>query len=107
MTDPAGRIPRAGVTVPVPATAAEFAAHFQQSELGDANRQDIKDYRATFVGQAARATEYMASARSERAKRARQGSPYTISIPQQAAAVMVRSVQMLKGNPAEVIIMTL
>lgn len=104
MTDPAGRIPRA-VSHVSPQTASDFATYFERSALGERNREDIKTYRAEFVGQTERATNYMLSARAERAKRARPASPYTVSIPQQTAAVMVRSIQMLRGNPAEVIVM--
>lgn len=100
-----GRIPRAGVSPPAPGTALEFAEYFKRSEFGRANREDMDAYRAEFTDKPDRAHAYKQSARSERAKRARQASPYTISIPMQVRAVMTRRVQIIKGNMAEQIIL--
>jgi ATP-binding cassette subfamily G (WHITE) protein 2 (SNQ2) len=41
---------------------------------------------------------YKRSARAERAKRTRKGSPYTISVPMQVRAVMDRRVKILRGD---------
>ena len=41
---------------------------------------------------------YKRSARAERAKNTRKGSPYTITIPMQVRAVMTRRVQILRGD---------
>lgn len=106
VTDPNGRILRAGITTPVITTATEFAAHFDSHQLGEQNRADIAAYRNEFVGKPHRQSAYMESARAERSKRARQASPYTISIPMQAAAVVVRRVQVLRGNIAATVILS-
>ncbi|KDQ56528.1 hypothetical protein JAAARDRAFT_47935 [Jaapia argillacea MUCL 33604] len=98
VTDPNGRIPRSNVDHPVPRTSAEFAAYFKNSLAGRLNREDIESYRAEFVGKPEVATAYMESARAERAKGMKKKSPYTISLAMQTRAVMVRRVQILKGN---------
>ncbi|KAG5651019.1 hypothetical protein H0H81_010207 [Sphagnurus paluster] len=98
VTDPQGRKNRAGVTS-LPRTADEFADYFKKSPLGVANREDIASYKAQFVAQPEKASEYMKSAQAEHAKGVRETSPYLISIPMQARAVMLRRVQILRGNP--------
>lgn len=90
----------------IPATATDFAAHFDAHQLGAQNRTDIASYRQEFVGKPARQSAYMESARAERGKRARRASPYTISIPMQVAAVVVRRVQVLKSNLTATVIVT-
>lgn len=97
VTDPNGRIPRAGV-LSLPRTAAEFADHFKKSSLGHANMNDMNSYRAEFVGNTKRISVYKESAMAERAKHTNKGSAYTISIPMQVRAVMLRRVQILRGN---------
>lgn len=97
VTNPQGRIERPNV-VSIPRTADEFAAHFQKSQFGEANRDDINLYRTEFVGQPNRASIYKESARAEHSQHTRKKSPYMISIPMQARAVMVRRVQIIWGN---------
>ncbi|KAF7428110.1 hypothetical protein PC9H_007329 [Pleurotus ostreatus] len=97
VTDAKGRIPRAGVTNQ-PRTPEEFAEYFRKSELGAINVEDMNSYDREYVGSSQRAEAYKESARLERAKTARKTSPYTISIPMQVRAVMVRRVQILMGN---------
>lgn len=99
VTDPLGRIERPGHGLgQLPRTGPEFAAHFAQSALGDANRADMESYKHEFVGQPQRASEYLQSVQAEHAKNTRRGSPYTISIPMQIRAVMTRRVQVIWGN---------
>ena len=50
------------------------------------------------VGHPERALAYKQSALAEHATTQRKGSPYTISIPMQAGAVMIRRLQILRGN---------
>ncbi len=45
-----------------------------------------------------RTSQYVQSARAERAKHTRPGSPYTISVPMQVRAVILRRVQIMKGD---------
>ncbi|GLB42209.1 putative ABC transporter superfamily, ABCG family. PDR (TC 3.A.1.205) subfamily protein [Lyophyllum shimeji] len=97
VTDPKGRIERQGVKTP-PRTADEFAEYFKNSPLGAANREAMDSYTAQFVGKPKRASAYIESAQAEHARHVRPASPYMISIPMQARAVMLRRVQILRGN---------
>lgn len=97
VTDPNGRIPRAGVSS-LPRNATEFEAYFKQSAAGHANREEMDAYSAEFVGVPDRAKAYAEHVRAERPKHSDKGSPYTVSIPMQVRAVMLRRVQILKGN---------
>jgi len=97
VTDPLGRIERPYVTS-IPRTASEFVAHFQKSVIGQANRDDMEAYRSEFVGKPMRASLYLESVRAEHSKHTRLQSAYTISIPMQIRAVVVRRVQILYGN---------
>ncbi|RDB26892.1 Brefeldin A resistance protein [Hypsizygus marmoreus] len=97
VTDPNGRFPRSDVKN-IPRTAEEFAEYFKKSPLGAANREDMESYLSQFVGKPKRASAFIDSARAERAKHTHKTSPYTISIPMQARAVMLRRVQILRGN---------
>ena len=58
----------------------------------------MDDYSKEFVGHPERALAYKQSATEEHATTQRRGSPYTISIPMQARAVMLRRLQILRGN---------
>jgi ATP-binding cassette, subfamily G (WHITE), member 2, SNQ2 len=99
VTDPNGRNVRSGIDPrSIPHTAAEFAAAFEASELGKLNVEDMSRYESECVGNDQRASAFKASAREEHAKHTRPKSPYTISIPMQARAVMMRRVQILKGT---------
>lgn len=91
VTDSFGRIERPNVPS-IPRTATDFAAHFQKSNLGQANRDDMDSYRAEFVGQPTRASVYIESVRAEHSEHTRKSSAYMISIPMQVRAVMVRFV---------------
>ncbi|KAG6865226.1 hypothetical protein C0991_004284 [Blastosporella zonata] len=97
VTDPNGRVVRPGV-MSLPRTAEEFAEHFRRSPLGEVNRNEMDDYSSRFVGKPNYASAYKESAHAEHAKHTRLASPYMISIPMQARAVMLRRVQILRGN---------
>lgn len=97
VTDPAARIPSAGVTSQ-PRTADEFASYFKASIAGRENTAEVDQYIAEHVGKADRADAYAHSARAEFARRSGMHNPYMLTIPQQVAAVMKRKVQILRGN---------
>lgn len=97
VTNPNARILRAGFMT-MPRTAGEFAEYFKNSKLGHANRADMESYEREFINNPNRALAYMESAREEHVRGFKEGSPYIISIPMQARTVMLRRVQMLKGN---------
>ncbi|KIY47285.1 pleiotropic drug resistance ABC transporter [Fistulina hepatica ATCC 64428] len=113
VTDPNGRIPRAvesgtaflsetdgsdGVTHPVPRTAQEFADYFSASEICRRSREDVRAHMAEAGSQGKGVNAYRHSARIEHARHTRVTSPYLLSVPMQARAVMVRRVQILRGN---------
>ncbi|KAF5387203.1 hypothetical protein D9757_006886 [Collybiopsis confluens] len=99
VTDPLGRIPRE-VVPNRPRSAEEFAQRFKESTLGTANREDIETYKRSSVqgGDSEKAKSYRTSALMEKSKHTRPKSPYLISLPMQARAVMQRRVQILIGN---------
>lgn len=82
----------------MPRTAEELAAHFKASQLGYLNRQAIDDYRALHVGKPDRQAAYRLSAVMEHAHHAPKNNSYTISVPMQVRAVMVRRMQIIKGD---------
>ncbi len=61
---------------------------------------DINAYFKEFVGHPERALVYKESATAEHATTQSKGSPYTISIPMQVRAVMLRRLQILRGHIA-------
>lgn len=98
MTDPGARIVRDDRKGRVPLTPAEFASAFLASAAAIENRMDMESYRNDFVGKPERALAYQQSVTAEHATTARKGSSYTISIPMQTRAVMLRRLQILRGN---------
>lgn len=98
VTDPIGRKIRSGFEGTVPRTAEEMAAHFRASQLGHLNRQAIDEYRALHVDQPDRKAAYRLSAVMEHSHHAPKNNSYIISIPMQVRAVMVRRMQIIKGD---------
>ena len=100
MTDPNGRILRAGFEARAPRTAAEFVAYYDRSPVAQANREDIRAYKSEFVGNQHRLSLYKDSHKAEHAKTAHPKSAYITSIPMQARALITRRVQILRGGIA-------
>jgi ATP-binding cassette subfamily G (WHITE) protein 2 (SNQ2) len=98
VTDPIGRKIRSGFRGTVPRTAEEMATHFRSSHLGHLNRQAIDEYRALHVGKPDRKAAYRLSAVMEHSHHAPKNNSYTISIPMQVRAVIVRRMQIIKGD---------
>ncbi|KAG2356782.1 pleiotropic drug resistance ABC transporter [Suillus spraguei] len=98
VTDPNARNFRPEVAQSIPRTAADMAAHFLASPLGHANRQSIDDYRSLYVDKPERREAYRLSAVMEHARHAPKSNSYTISIPMQVRAVMVRRAQIIRGD---------
>jgi ATP-binding cassette subfamily G (WHITE) protein 2 (SNQ2) len=99
VTDPSARIIRdEDLKGRVPQTPEEFASAFLASSAGLENRTDMDSYRNEFVGKPERVIAYRQSASAEHATTSRKGSAYMISIPMQARAVMLRRLQILRGN---------
>lgn len=99
-TDPSAQIVRDDFKGRVPRTPAEFAAAFLASGAAIQNRADMDSYRNDFVGKPERVLAYQQSVTAEHATTTRKGSAYTISIPMQARAVMLRRLQIVRGNIA-------
>lgn len=100
MTDPTAHIIRDSYKGRVPRTPAEFASAFLASRAAVENRMDMDSYRQEFIGKPERALAYRQSVTAEHATTARKGSSFTISIPMQTRAVMLRRLQILRGNLA-------
>uniref|UniRef100_A0A0W0F6H9 Putative hba2 n=1 Tax=Moniliophthora roreri TaxID=221103 RepID=A0A0W0F6H9_MONRR len=99
VTDPNSRIPRTDLHLSaIPRTSEEFAAHFRISDIAEDNRAAIKAYRQEYVDHPELKEAYKKSAKDEHGRRTRKSSPYLISISMQAKAVMLRRLQMLKGD---------
>jgi ATP-binding cassette subfamily G (WHITE) protein 2 (SNQ2) len=75
-----------------------MAAYFLASRIGQVNRQSVNNYRDLYVGKPERREAYRLSAVMEHARHAPKNNSYTISIPMQVRAVMVRRVQIIKGD---------
>jgi ATP-binding cassette subfamily G (WHITE) protein 2 (SNQ2) len=67
----------------------------------------MDSFRTEFVGHTDKALAYRDSALAEHARHVRANSPYIVSLPMQVRAVMLRKVQIMKGNLAAPIIKTL
>lgn len=88
----------------MPRSAAEFAEYFRQSEYAALNRADMTAYRTACVGKPERARAYLDSVRTEHVGTTSSGSPYLLSIPAQVKTLMVRRVQIMRGNMTAVFI---
>ena len=98
VTDPNARIAREGYENRVPRTADEFVDYYRKSNIWKINQEDMDAYLDEFVGKPQRALAYRDSARAEHATTAKKKSAYVISIPMQTRAVMLRRLQIIKGN---------
>jgi len=100
VTDPNARTARKGYENRVPRTADEFVDCYRKSNIWQINQEDMDAYLDEFVDKPQRALAYRESARAEHATTSSKNSSYVISIPMQTRAVMVRRLQILKGNAA-------
>lgn len=108
VTDPLARTPRAGWESRVPRTAEEFAARWAESPEGQANRADAESYLKAPENHASeKGQQYKESARAERATTMSSKSPYTVSLMMQVRGIMLRRVQIMRGDLAAPAITTL
>ncbi|KAG9126678.1 hypothetical protein FRC07_002437 [Ceratobasidium sp. 392] len=99
VTDPLARTPREGWEGRVPRTAEEFAARWAESPEGRANQAHTEAYiQAPEDRLAEKEKEYKESARAERAKTMSRKSAYTVSLMMQVRGIMLRRVQILRGD---------
>ncbi|KAG9127487.1 hypothetical protein FRC07_013165 [Ceratobasidium sp. 392] len=103
VTDPLARTPRPGWENRVPRTAEEFAARWIESPEGWANHANAEQYMQAPKDHLA---HYKESARAERATTMNRDSAYTVSLMMQVRGIMLRRVQILRGNMAAQVIMT-
>ncbi|KAI0693726.1 pleiotropic drug resistance ABC transporter [Cytidiella melzeri] len=107
VTDPNGRIPRSITpSHPVPRTAPEFARYFKAHVLAAENREDMQNFYDEHAAKPEKAASYRRSVLLEHAKHVRKGSPFIVSLPMQARALMLRRYQILKGQWQTVLIDT-
>lgn len=104
VTDPNARITRKRYESRVPRTADEFVEYYRKSGAWKINKEDMKGYLIEFVRNPQRALAYRGSVRADHATTARKRSAYVISIPMQMKAVVLRRLQVLKGNVAAQIV---
>ncbi|KAF9555496.1 pleiotropic drug resistance ABC transporter [Agrocybe pediades] len=83
---------------PIPQTAAEFEEYYRQSEIMKLNREDIDSYKEENVNKHEMVRDYKFSAKQDHARHTRRKSPYMISIFMQVRIVMLRRMQIMKGN---------
>lgn len=83
---------------PIPHTADEFEAYYMDSEVRKWNLEDMAAYKRDFVDSKEVAAAFEESAKEEHARHTRRQSPYTISLPMQVKIVLLRRVQIMKGN---------
>ncbi|PPQ79035.1 hypothetical protein CVT25_002344 [Psilocybe cyanescens] len=83
---------------PIPQTSQEFEEHYKNSDIRKINQRDIEEYKRDNVSKKEIVDAFKASAKAEHAQHTRRKSPYTISIPMQVRIVMVRRMQIMKGN---------
>ncbi|CAE6441888.1 unnamed protein product [Rhizoctonia solani] len=106
VTDPLARTPRAGWENRVPRTADEFVAYWNKSPEGQVNQADAMRYlQAPDDDVAPKMQLYKESARAERAKTAHPKSSYTVSLAMQVRGIMLRRLQILRGDMAAQIVM--
>jgi len=102
VTDPNGRRPMPDIggrsLSRLPRTASDFEAYFKASDAGWENREDMEAYKSEFMGRPDRARAYEQSAVAEQSKHVWKQSPHLVSIPMQVRAIMVRRIQILRGD---------
>ncbi|KIJ16544.1 hypothetical protein PAXINDRAFT_113734 [Paxillus involutus ATCC 200175] len=106
VTDPHGRKVQDGKDG-VPSTVAEFEQYYRNSSIMKANQKDMDSFREQYVGKEYLVSAFRESTKAERARHTHEKSPYTISIPMQIRAVMVRRVQVMTGSVAPQVMNTI
>ncbi|EPQ31436.1 uncharacterized protein PFL1_00771 [Pseudozyma flocculosa PF-1] len=108
-TDAHGRETREGYEGRAPRTADEMARYWRESRQGQANRREVEEYleqrKASKDDEAVR--RYKEVAREDKAQHTRTGSAYLISLPMQVRLAIKRRAQIVWGDLATQIIMSL
>ena len=82
----------------MPRTRAQFVEYYRKSDNYRANWEDMASYHEEFAGKPERVTHYKQSVKAEPAKHSNKKSPFVVSIPMQARALMRRRAQILRGG---------
>ncbi|KAI9803300.1 MAG: hypothetical protein M1825_002091 [Sarcosagium campestre] len=98
LTSPAERIARLGFEDKVPRTPDEFAKRWEQSHTRKQLLADIDSFNSEFAVGGPHLEKFKQSRESQKAKRMRPASPYTISIPMQVRLCVKRGFQRLSGD---------
>ncbi|SNX85670.1 probable SNQ2 - ABC transporter involved in multidrug resistance [Melanopsichium pennsylvanicum] len=108
-TDAMGRKVRDGYEKRVPRTADEMARYWQESPQGQKNRQEVEAYLHELKSNVDNAAvkHYKEVAREEKAKGARKGSAYIITIPMQIRLAIKRRAQIIWGDIATQAVVTI
>ncbi|TDL19014.1 hypothetical protein BD410DRAFT_752633 [Rickenella mellea] len=99
VTDPNGRTTSPTHPFPIPRTAIEFETAFQSSIHSQLNKSEMMAYWHELVGRPDLVDNFNKSISAEKAKRATRRGPYTVNTSMQLKAVMLRRLQILRGNP--------
>ncbi|KAF9484261.1 pleiotropic drug resistance ABC transporter [Pholiota conissans] len=83
---------------PIPRTALEFEECYRNSEIYQMNLAEIEAYKKENINKHEKVVAYEQSAKDEHAHHTRPASPYIISVWMQLRIVMLRRVQIMKGN---------
>ena len=105
-TDPVGRRLNPDFKE-IPLSGAQQAAAFRASEIGRANRAEVDAYMAEMQQHSSKESrnEYVNDVREQRTRRARKGSRYMLSWPQQVRLAIKRRAQIAWGDAGTAIIM--
>lgn len=108
-TDAHGRKIRDGYEQKVPRTAIEMAQYWQKSSHGQRNHQEVQAYLEELKSSVNQETikHYKEIAREEKAKGSRKGSSFIISLPMQIRLAIKRRAQIVWGDIATQIVITL
>lgn len=108
-TDAYGRKIREGYEKRVPRTADEMARYWQNSPQGKKNHEEVEAYLQELNSNVDHAAvkHYKQVAEEEKAKHARKGSAYIITLPMQIRLAIKRRAQIIKGDLATQLVVTL
>ncbi|KAF9435109.1 hypothetical protein BGZ76_006883 [Entomortierella beljakovae] len=102
VTDPHERKPAEGLSqekaATLPATPEQFEAAFKRSAIYERNMENLKEYQEQKSNNAIGEGEFMESTAQEKQKHVSVNSPYTITYYNQIVGLVIRQVQLVKGD---------
>ncbi|KAJ4363039.1 hypothetical protein N0V83_010157, partial [Neocucurbitaria cava] len=101
VTNPQERQPRSGMENKVPRTPQEFEQYWRDSPEYQKLQEEIKDFEEEFpINERATLDQFRKQKNHLQSKRARQKSPYLISVPMQVKLLTKRAYQRIWGDVA-------